>query len=750
MARLNEPPAAPAVSATVLAGGVGGVESVDARKSQPHLLHMTITTRECFQPLSRHAHRPKTMRTKSRPPPLARQNIPTNFDEVKRRFIRQNRELAKNNSTQSLRIRSLEIEVSRLLQTNLELREELLRARNAEHDARRQSNKEGVRGFKEEMMAKLRELSGIVEGIEEAKEDKADGILEQEERRMSVLSQMEFRERQSLADLMRDCSMPTIDENTMHTRRTLEAAEIKAIRLSDGSSNGSPDLGPPPVARFECQDPIKFDAQTAADSQKAEAQAVAEAEPEIRPQEEDLPASLSINLETRRKRKDSQPKLELRRHSILPPPSPSTSDSEATASTLRTGAKRKLADRDLDKPTKAPGKTDFTFNRKTSAELTKSADETPAEPEQVAETVETMAPVQPSARKVLGDKSVNMSPRKTVASLDKPVNDDLKKPAQPKFGAAKDRTTSRRSRLSAIPPPQSEPEVSVNTIEFPAEPALYTPAPCDIFSPTPEPSALSNERTATPPPMKLSNASVEAARPSRRARSAVNYAEPSLGAKMRRQEKGMMDAVTGLQHHRLAMSVSAEKKARSRVVVKDEPQDEDAWKSLPAVDEASLSAARSRAASPLDMKGNGTNSMDAIVRPETGRQVATEDSTSEHKAAAPVPIQPPRQRSRQSIQDKTSLPDTAGADLDDAAKKLKELDLYDFKDSSSSPASTTSTASSDQAAKPPQSAPRSHRRHSSIPKDAPRTTASDVERVRPAGRTASATSAASRRRSMMT
>src|ERR1700712_3967686 len=201
---------------------------------------------------------PLAMRTKPRPPPQPRQNLPANYDEVKRRFIRQNRELAKNNSSQSLRIRSLEIEVSRLLQTNLELREELLRARNAEHDARRQSNKEGVRGFKEEMMAKLRELSGIVEGIEEAKEDKANDVLEQNDRRMSVLSQMEFRERQSLADLMRDCQMPTIDENKMHPRRTLEAAEIKAIRLSDGSSNGSPDLGPPPVARFECQDPIKF------------------------------------------------------------------------------------------------------------------------------------------------------------------------------------------------------------------------------------------------------------------------------------------------------------------------------------------------------------------------------------------------------------------------------------------------------------------------------------------------------------
>lgn len=211
---------------------------------------------------------------------------------------------------------------------------------------------------------------------------------------------------------------------------------------------------------------------------------------------------------------------------------------------------------------------------------------------------------------------------------------------------------------------------------------------------------------------------------------------------MRRQEKGMMDAVTGLQHHRLAMSVSAEKKARSsKVVVKDEPQDEDAWKNLPAVDEAALSAARSRAASPLEMKGNGASSLDTIARPQT-----TEDST----AAVSAPTQPSRQRTRpSSTQDKPSLPDTAGAELDDAAKKLKELDLYDFKDtsSSSSPASTTCTESTTKSSAP---APRSHRRHSSIPKDALRT-AGDAERSRPAGRTTSATSsAASRRRSMMT
>jgi hypothetical protein len=710
------------------------------------------------------------MRTKSRPPPQPRQNLPANYDEVKRRFIRQNRELAKNNSTQSLRIRSLEIEVSRLLQTNLELREELLRARNSEHDARRQSTTEGVRGFKEEMMAKLRELSGIVEGIEEDKQQRADESQDREERRMSVLSQMEFRERQPLAELMRDCQMPTIDEDKIHQRRTLEPAEIKAIRLSDGSSNGSPDLGPPPIARFECQEPIKFDARNVEEAQEDESPAESEPELERKSQDEDLPASMSVNLETRRKRKDSQPKLELRRHSILPPPSPSTAESEVTAPTLRTGAKRKLADRDLEKQGNAPSKTDFAFSRKVALEPEKTAVEMSIESEEKPETVEIQAPAPPSARRVLGDKSVNMSPRKTVANADKPLGDDSKKPSQPKLGAAKERTTARRSRVSAVPPRQQEPEVNVASIELPTlqriaaaaapqEPALHTPAASDIFSPTPEYSAGPTNRSGTPPPTGPNSATVEAARPSRRARSAVNYAEPSLGAKMRRQEKGMMDAVTGLQHHRLAMSSSGERKSRGASVgtVKTEPQDEDAWKNLPSAGEAGMSAAAvARAASPLQSKGG---SVDDIAPSKTVGSVV---SSSEAKPNPPAARQRVRSSTTQDKEKPTSAPD----DLEDAARKLHELDLYDFKDSSpftSSPADQQSHIPS--AAKSSASAApaRSHRRHSSIPKETMKSSAaaalpaaaaaaSDVERVKPLSSTGSTgrTSTASRRRSMMT
>ena len=79
------------------------------------------------------------MRTKSKP---VKENPPANFDEVKRRFIRQNRELAKNNSSQSLRIRSLEVEVSKLLADNLDLREHILGLENELHNARTQATNE--------------------------------------------------------------------------------------------------------------------------------------------------------------------------------------------------------------------------------------------------------------------------------------------------------------------------------------------------------------------------------------------------------------------------------------------------------------------------------------------------------------------------------------------------------------------------------------------------------------------------------
>lgn len=82
---------------------------------------------------------------------------------MKRRFVRQNREIARVNSIQSVRIRNLESEVSRLLVENVALREEAISA-NKELEKANGSPRFGdeISSVKGKLEAKLLELSGLV------------------------------------------------------------------------------------------------------------------------------------------------------------------------------------------------------------------------------------------------------------------------------------------------------------------------------------------------------------------------------------------------------------------------------------------------------------------------------------------------------------------------------------------------------------------------------------------------------------
>ena len=263
------------------------------------------------------------MRTKSK---VVMQRPPADYEEVKRRFIRQNRDLARNNSNQSLRIRSLELEVSRLLADNLELRERAFRIESDLSAARDNVSGDAVRRLRDDLQAKIAELSGIVGGLDDAVGQK-DGGLETTQTRERKPIEGQWRERQTLTEAMRDSQMPTIAEDKQYPRTTLGVDEMQAIRLSGHSSNGSPDLGPPPVAHFDYEDPVKHASPS---TNRVLLNAA----------DEDVLSGLSVNLETRRKRKDGQPKLEIRRHSILSQ-SPEGTESEGSTM-LRTGAKRKL------------------------------------------------------------------------------------------------------------------------------------------------------------------------------------------------------------------------------------------------------------------------------------------------------------------------------------------------------------------------------------------------------------------------
>ena len=745
------------------------------------------------------------MRTKSK---LVHEPPPANYAEVKRRFIRQNRDLAKNNSAQSLRIRSLELEVSRIRADNLDLRNRVLQLQNEVHTARREAGAEAVKTVKAELRGKIRELSCLVDGVEGAPEEDKD----RGRGRRGSVEPGNWRERQPLAELMRDSQMPTIDEEKLYPRETLGVEEVQVVRLSGHSSNESPDLGPPPVARFEEEEenPVKH-ASPLGRKIKSPHAATTEEEGEEEEEEEDheLPAALSANLETRRKRKDGQPKLEIRRHSVLPQ-SPAKGDGEST-SILRTGAKRKLSDRETEKPIKPPSKGDFSFRSKATQEEVRHASAEPTKAAKAASTAqsERQAPSSPKpTRRVLGEKSVNMSPRKEPAKPDKAGKEESsEKPptSRPTTGTKERASSTRRRRISSIPLPTPGDDVAVlETVELPppapapsapatsADPPPLTPAPDDLFSPTPSepsthPSGPDDRRGDTPPPSDLSTLSNTTTttcsagggtlRPSRRARSAVNYAEPSLISKMRRPGREMVDAVTVIGAKDASRRASSGSAVKEVVIKKEEEEeeggDDGSWKDLPPADLASSPLSQNRGSSeggamaffPTERRGVGNDTLSPAPAPGIDGEGRRPSASSATMSALMAGSRKRRQSSLElplgtdiatftSTDTHTSTNGGGNGDVDATARKLEELDLYEFKGSSSpsppltdncgghrgdpapsrrSGSGTTTggkggfrSAPSAAAAAAAESKRSQQRRHSSIPKDL---VASDVSAV---------------------
>lgn len=120
------------------------------------------------------------------------------------------------------------------------------------------------------------------------------------------------------------------------------------------SDSQSPDIGPPPVSRFDREDPISFNPSPPPEEQ-AEGPT------------EDQDAALSVNLETRKKRRESGPKLDTRRVSIFEPP-PEESD-ERPSKSVR---KRKFSVQEDEEKAKSQADT-FQFTRKNGPVVTENA-----------------------------------------------------------------------------------------------------------------------------------------------------------------------------------------------------------------------------------------------------------------------------------------------------------------------------------------------------------------------------------------
>ncbi|KAL8721496.1 MAG: hypothetical protein Q9225_001841 [Loekoesia sp. 1 TL-2023] len=552
----------------------------------------------------------------------------------------------------SLRIRSLESEVSRLLSENITLREQVIKL---QFEIDNHVGADSIGRVKGKLETKLAELGGLVQELGSLQQSAEDRRAIQ--RRSGAKSspkkspdQKNWKNALTISEVTggADGRLPPIVEGKYYPRRTLDADEMLELLPNAGDSADSPDLGPPPIAHFEAGDPIKFDGIQQESPRKARPETAGELNP-----------VLLANLETRRKRRASSQSGEsttAESTNSRKNHQKDIHDQLKSEHTLKSGAKRKFSAREDDEQTEAHNaleRDNFQYNRtqedpphgpierkklvgdgrekqggqRVSSDLARQKERSLERPKAHTNTAT-------SNRSVLAPKSVNTDPVSSPVKTTRPVEGE--KVAKLDVSKPRDRSKTRdqpASQRFARPAKASQPEApetnpTEQSLQPPSKPPPKTPAPppLDTFSPEgSEPPATRPEGRDTPPPADLNpetantNAFGSLGRASRRQRGSVSYAEPNLRDKMRRPTKELVDAVGADERLKERKTIKTEvdpsdaeplvtgeapSKLRTVIIKKETPADDGLdWKNLPVKgNESDRERTRAEAASPLSNK----------------------------------------------------------------------------------------------------------------------------------------------------
>lgn len=459
------------------------------------------------------------------------------IDALKRRFIRQNREIARVNSTQSLRIRNLEAEISRLLAENISIREQAINiAQESERWRAAYKATAEITSLKNRLEAKLHEVNTIVTELGSLQ---AKTARRKSSPRKSIIvvnnarspAEKEWRNQQTIGGVLnaeraeQEGRLPAILEEKQYPRRTLDQTGLQTPVDDLGNPLESPELGPPPIAHFDVPETDEYNQNV---------------DPEKSPQPQKQPqpiVPLSVNLENRKKRRTSALLQHIPKDDDPPIVLPES------VSTLKAGAKRKLDASILEGRRNAAlvSTDDFEFEK---AERDIDSHGTrfvrPARKAmQDAAPAPSPAKDGPAMRRILAPKSTNSPTKSRVRVSDKPSMQ--RDGSQDEFKIPK-RTTRVDTAAHAMTQ-DWKPNQFDATSQHQLPPK--TPFSDNVLSPTStEPSARVQEMAITNSVEDVLNGSI--GRGSRRARAAVSYAEPSLRDKMRRPGKELVGAVEGI------------------------------------------------------------------------------------------------------------------------------------------------------------------------------------------------------------
>ncbi|KAJ4357898.1 uncharacterized protein N0V89_002475 [Didymosphaeria variabile] len=177
------------------------------------------------------------------------------LDAIKRKFLRTNRELAKINSQQQVHIRQLENDRSRLVAENCSLAQQVLHLQNTLEARPRSPSFSTIDALKNQLETKIQELGGLVAGLGQLKQRGSSAPCNVKTATKKNPEERQWRSALGLQEV-ENAMLPTITEYKAYPRVTMNAEELQDIL--DAPDSQSPDIGPPPVSHFDIEEPIAF------------------------------------------------------------------------------------------------------------------------------------------------------------------------------------------------------------------------------------------------------------------------------------------------------------------------------------------------------------------------------------------------------------------------------------------------------------------------------------------------------------
>lgn len=459
------------------------------------------------------------------------------IDALKRRFVRQNREIARVNSLQSLRIRTLESEVSRLLGENVSLREKVISlSQEVERLGASKMLHDGIYNIKAKLDAKLTEMQNLVLdlGMLPPKatrngDERTERLAPGEKKSPLVNLQRKPNETQ-YAPGLEDGRLPVILEDKYYPRKTLEAQELHNLINNNLESMEPSKLAESPLDLGGRPDDDSLLETTGepADSYLDDGRVTEKLDTA---EGDELPPTL----ETRKKKTGSA-----RVASFTDLDRESTTIIDSPLYTIRSRAKRKfVAEDDAERFTvmASAGDGDFLFNR--TAPIQMSSEPQSPVPKSMQRNIKSKVNEESKMtkqRKVLEPKSVNVnlnSPKKARAAL----LSDVKLEYARNLRAGEEAPSLLQSKAVKVPNRTSSEEA------YPASQVQGTESLNSQQESTADKTAKSS--TDESDSQGVSDLHGAPTRATRRHRPVISYALPNLRDKMRRPTKELVDAVGG-------------------------------------------------------------------------------------------------------------------------------------------------------------------------------------------------------------